>query len=177
MHKAKVAKANSADDPAITLTSIDNLGKVTIPNLIALPEDLGLYRVTGSAGISQFQPIDFNTLILKLECDEDRMGDYGYCSRVGNNLYLSPYVMEMQALLILSNPFDVQVNDNGTLRDMLISDEYPIDLEMAQKIVMEILTKDLAINEKSISDIVNDSQSQLKILQSGNNNQQQPTQV
>jgi hypothetical protein len=177
MHKTTVTKVNSSDDPDIDFTSIDNLGKVIIPVLVALPEDIGLNRVTGSAGISQFQPIDFNTLILKIECNEERMGDYGYCARVGNALYLFPFVMEMQALLIPEDPFAIQVNDGGTLRDRTITDDYPVSMDMAQKIVMEILTKDMKINEQSIADIVNDSQSELKILQSGNSGQQQTAQV
>ena len=41
MKKLSTAKVNSADDPSIVDTSI-SLGKVTLPNLVSLPEDIGL---------------------------------------------------------------------------------------------------------------------------------------
>jgi hypothetical protein len=167
--KTKVEKVTSADDPAIIFTSI-NVGKTIIPKVIGLPEDLGLYRISGSSGISQFQPIDFNTLMMKIDAEEEKQGDYGYCSRIGNILYLWPLVLEIQGIIIPEDPFAIQVNDAGVLRDRLVSDDYPLDMDMAQRIVLEILTKDLNINDQQIGDIVNDSQSQLKILK--NTNQQ-----
>jgi len=171
LHKQTVTKVNSADDPSITVTSI-YLGKVTIPRIIGLPDNLGLYRVSGSGGITSFQPIDFNTLIMKIDIGEEIMGDYGYCSLIGNDLYLYPLVSEMQALIIAEDPFDVPINASGTIRALAITDDYPINGAMAQRIVLEILTKDLAINEQSLTDTINDSQSQLRILRSGNSQQQ-----
>jgi hypothetical protein len=49
---------------------------------------------------------------------------------------------------------------------MTFDDDYPLDIALAQKIVLEILTKDLAISEGSIPDIINDSQKQFKLLKS-----------
>lgn len=173
IYKTKVTKINSADDPSISLTSI-NLGKVKIPKILSLPEDLGLYRITGSSGISQFQPIDLNTLIMKIEIGEEHAPDYGYMARVGNDLYLWPLCLEISGTIIAENPFDIKVNDNGVLRDMRMDDEYPIDADLAQKIVLEILTKDLALNDQQIGDIINDSQSELKILRSTPQQANQP---
>ncbi len=69
---------------------------------------------------------------------------------------------------------DIQVLDpsTNTMRDRLITDDYPVDLALAQQIVMEIVTKDLQLNAQSVSDIVNDSKHQLRILQSGTNQKQ-----
>jgi hypothetical protein len=166
LHKQNVEKVTSADDPNIVLSSI-SVGKVVLPSLVALPDDLGLYRVSGSSGIIQFDPMEFNTMMMKIDIGEERNGQYGYCARIGNNLYLYPNPMEIQALVIAENPFDVQINDAGTLRTMLVTDEYPMERDMAQKIALEILTKDLALNDKAITDIINDSQSQLKLLKGG----------
>jgi hypothetical protein len=168
LHKQKTKKVNSADDPNISLTSI-TLSKVTLPKLMSVNDDLGLYRVTGSAGISHFDLMDFNTMIMKIDIKEERMGQYGYAARIGNDLYLYPLTMEIQALVLAENPFDIQINDNGVLRNMLVTDEYPMERDMAQRIVLDILTKDLAINDKAITDIVNDSQQQFKLLKSGSN--------
>jgi hypothetical protein len=171
LYKQQVVKVTSADDPAISFTSI-SVGKVTIPKVVSLPDDLGLYRITGSSGISQFDQMDFNTLMMKIDIGEERMGNqYGWCARIGNDLYMYPLVLSMQALIVAEDPFDVQINDSGVLRNMLVTDEYPIEADMAQKIILEILTKDLALNDKAISDIINDSQSQFKILKSGNSQQ------
>lgn len=168
LYKQKTTKVNSADDPSISLTSI-TLSKVSIPSVISLPDDLGLYRISGSSGISQFDQMDFNTMMMKIDVGEERMGQYGYCSRIGNDLYLYPPTMEIQGLILAANPLDCQILESGVLRDMEVTDEYPIENDMAQKIVLEILTKDLALNDKSVTDIINDSQSQLKILKSESN--------
>ena len=164
LRKQKTLKVDAADDPSITYSSI-HLSKVTLPSLVGLPGDMGLVRVSGSSAILSYDIIDFDTLMLKISSGEERTGQFGYCSRIGNDLYMFPLIPEMSALILANNPMDVQVmHTDGTLRDMLVTDEYPIDLDMAQKIVLEILTKDLQINAQSVTDIVNDSQNQLKIL-------------
>jgi hypothetical protein len=43
-------------------------------------------------------------------------------------------------------------------------DEYPIDSEGAQQVILEILTKDYAIRLKAISDVIEDGQDQFKVL-------------
>lgn len=172
LRKQPVKKVTAADDPAIVVSSIQ-LGKVTIPSLLSLPDDQGLIRVSGSSGITSFDQIDFDTLMLKLNFNESRMGEFGYCSRIGNDLFLYPLTREIQALLIVDDPFSIQVlGSDNILRDMLVTDEYPVDLMTAQKIILEILTKDLLLNAQSISDIVNDSQSQFKILQNSGGQKQ-----
>lgn len=163
----KFEKCTPADDPAITTSSIV-LSKATLPKVVSLPDDLGTYRVSGSGAILQFEPCDFNTLLMKVEIEEALNGSYGYYSKIGGTLYAWPLSMEGSAIIIAENPFDVQVFENGALRDMLFTDDYPVDLALAQKIVLEILTKDLAIAEGSITDIVNDSQRQLKIMKNVN---------
>lgn len=174
LRKQKVSKVTSADDPSIDFTSID-LGKVTIPSLLPLPDDASLIRVSGSSGITTFDSISFDNLMLKLTFKEERMGEFGWYARIGNDLFLYPLVMEMQAIIIAENPMDVQVLDasSGLMRDRLVSDEYPLDAMTAQQIILEIVTKDLQLNTQSVSDIVNDSKHQLRIMQSGNINKKQ----
>lgn len=170
LRKQTVRRVTAADDPSITNSSIV-IGKVTLPKIVSFPDDVGLVRVTGSSGIISFDQIDFDNLMLKIHFNEPRMGDFGWCSRIGDDLFLYPLIREIQAVIVAENPMDIKVIDPTTrlLRDMTITDEYPIDMDIAQKIVLEILTKDLQINMQSISDIQNDSQTQLKILQNANN--------
>lgn len=153
-------KTNAADDPAIELSSI-TLGKYTFPEVISLPNDMGIYRISGSGRIRQFEITDFNSLMIKAELEENQ---YGYCSRIGNVIYIYPYIMQGSALIIAENPFDIKINDNGTFRDMTLNDTYPLDSANAQKVILEILTKDLAISEQAITDLINDSQDQLKVF-------------
>lgn len=167
----KFDKVTASDDPLVIHSSI-HIGKADIPKVIALPDDIGTYRISGSSSIQPLQPCDFNTLMLKAEMDEDySRSPLGYYSKIGNSIYCYPYLMEGSGIIIASNPMDVPVLENGVWRTMTFADSYPLDIGSAQQIVLEILTKDLAINERSISDITNDSQSQLKILTSGSHAQ------
>lgn len=167
LRKIQTTKITSADDPAITYTSI-LLSKATIPSILTLPDDMGLVRVTGSSGILPYDQVAFDTLMMKIHFEEEKMGSFGYYSRMGSTLYIWPLVMEIQAVIIPADPMDVQVLDpiTNTLRARTIADEYPLDIAIAQQIVLEICTKDLQLNMKSIADITNDSKHQLRILQS-----------
>jgi len=163
IRKFSWTKTNAADDPAIEYNSI-TLGKYTIPRVVSLPDDQGTYRISGSASIIPFEPTDFNTLMMKAEVQEDVQGDYGYYCKVGDVIYIYPFIMEGSAAIIAENPFDVQVLDAGVFRNMVFTDEYPLDGNLAQRALLELLTKDMAISEGAITDIVNDAQNQLKIL-------------
>jgi hypothetical protein len=163
--KFKLTKCTSADDPSITYSSVF-LSKGTLPKVISLSEDLGTYRISGSGAITQLEPCDFNTLLMRIEIGELPNGNYGYYSKIGQNIYIWPLMMEASAIIIAENPFNIQVQENGILRDMTFEDDYPLDISLAQKAILEILTKDFAISEGSIPDIINDSQRQFKILKS-----------
>lgn len=169
VHKFKLTKCTPADDPSIGVSSI-YLSKGTLPKVISLPEDIGTYRVAGSGAITQFEPVDLNTLLMKIDIGEEMNSVYGFYSKVGSDLYFYPLTMEASAVIIAENPMDVQVLDGGVLRGRTFLDDYPVDIALAQKIVLEILTKDLAIADGTITDIVNDSQNKFKILKDEGSN-------
>ena len=170
LYKQEVKKVTSADDPSIISTSIE-LGKVHLPNIVAIPGDAGFVRLTGSSGILSFDPVSYDTLMLKIMYKEERMGEFGYYTQIGNDVFLWPYVREVQAIIIPEDPFDIQIIDPITkvLRDFGITDDYPLDIDMCQKVIWEVLTKDLAYNDQQVRDIVNDSQNQLKLMRNGSN--------
>ena len=170
LYKQEVKKVTSADDPSISVTSIE-LGKVHLPNIVAIPNDAGFVRLTGSSGILSFDPVSYDTLMLKIMYKEERMGEFGYYTQIGNDVFLWPYVREVQAIIIPEDPFDIQIIDPTTkvLRDFEITDDYPLDIDMCQKAIWEVLTKDLAYNDQQVRDIVNDSQNQLKLMRNGSN--------
>ena len=170
LYKQEVKKVTSADDPSISVTSIE-LGKVHLPNIVAIPNDAGFVRLTGSSGILSFDPVSYDTLMLKIAFKEEKMGEFGYYTQIGNDVFLWPYVREVQAIIIPEDPFDIQIIDPITkvLRDFGITDDYPLDIDMCQKVIWEVLTKDLAYNDQQVKDIVNDSQNQLKVMRNGSN--------
>lgn len=165
LHRLVLSKVNAADDPAINLSSVW-LSKGKIPAVIDLPDDLGLYRVSGSSAITHFEPCDFNTLMMRIEIGEETNSHYGYYSRIHNDIYLWPLCMEASAIIIAENPFEVEIHDGGILRQRTFEDQYPVDISTAQRAILEICTKDFQISEGSIPDIINDSQRQFKILRS-----------
>lgn len=167
IHKFKWEKTDPADDPAITLNTL-TLGKYDFPRVVKLPGGQGLYRLSGSGGITTFDPVDFNQLIMKAELNDTNQG-YGCYSHIGDRVYIWPYTMEGSAMVIAEDPTQVQINDNGTLRDMTWDDEYPLDMILAQRVVLDFLQKDMALKEGTITDIINDSQDQLRILKDGAN--------
>ena len=52
-------------------------------------------------------------------------------------------------------------------RKMTLDDNYPMSTTMATAVAMGVLTKELAVEESKIADIVNDAQDQLKTISSG----------
>lgn len=166
--KFSYEKVTAADDPSITYNSI-TLGKAILPTVIALPEDIGTYRIAGSGAILQFEPCDFNRLMMKAEIGEENHGEYGYYAKLGNMIYVTPYLMEGSAVIVAANPMDVQILDAGVLRDMTLEDEYPLDPVLAQRAILDFLTKDMQLSDSSITDIVNDSQREFKIMKDEQN--------
>lgn len=156
-------KSYSSDDPGITSGSI-NIGKFLLPPIVSLPDDIGLYQVFGVARAVPLSRTDIATMIYRAGIQEDLPFGSGFFTRQGNMLYVYPYIMKGQISIIAVNPMDIPYNDNGTIRAMTYSDNYPVDPGMAENIVLAILTRDLKILEESIPEIINDSQSQLKIL-------------
>jgi len=164
--KFSFTKTDAADDPAITVNSI-TLGRAIISEIVSLPDDLGLNRLSGSGGIIGFQPTDFDSLIMKALVKEEIHRNFGYYARIGTFLYTYPYIMEGAAVVIVENPMNIEVLDGSAFRTRLFTDPYPLDARLAQAVVIQILTKDLKINDQAITDVVNDSQSNLRIMKDG----------
>jgi len=164
--KFTFTKTDAADDPSIVVNSI-TLGRASLPEVVTLPEDLGLNRLSGSGGIIGFEPTDFDTLVMKALVKEEIHRNFGYYARIGTFLYTYPYIMEGAAVIIAENPMDVQVLDGTAFRDRVFTDPYPLDARLAQAVIMQILTKDLKLNDQAITDVVNDAQSNLRIMKDG----------
>jgi len=161
--KLSFTRTNAADDPTVAISSV-TLGRTWVPSVVALPDDLGLYRLSGSGNIIGFEPTDFDTLMMKAYIKEEVSRNYGWYSRIGNFVYVYPFVIEGKAQVIAEDPTSIKYFNGTEYRDYEISDPYPLDQGMAQMIILQILTVDLKLNEQSITDIVNDSQMNLKLM-------------
>jgi len=166
LKKLSATKVNSADDPSIADTSI-SLGKVTLPNIVSLPEDIGLFRVAGSSKHKVFTPVGMNYFYLLIDIDPTTAINQMIYYRTGNSIYLYPYNTECNAVAILGNPLEGYLIENNVKRNLKWTDKYPIDRKMAQDVIISILTKEFAIEMKMVSDIKNDARDQFKILTSG----------
>jgi hypothetical protein len=88
----------------------------------------------------------------------------GYYAKVGSEIFLWPYIMKASSIIVAEDPLTVQILENGVLRQQTLNDRYPLDIALAQKAIIDFVTKDLAISEGTVVDIINDSQSELNIL-------------
>ena len=156
-------KVTAADDPNVTNSSI-TLGKYKLPKVIGLPEDLGLYQIMGSGAIRIYSKDDFSTMMLRAEIQEERHPNHGYYSKIGDVAYSYPYQMYGQAILIAENPMDVPIIENNVQRAFAVTDEFPADIGLLQQCILQVLTNDLKLLDQQVTDIINNSQNELKIL-------------
>lgn len=59
-----------------------------------------------------------------------------------------------------------KVKAKDQVRKITLDDEYPMSLDMANTVILRILSEDFNVSSKQVSDIVNDSQDQLNVLSS-----------
>ena len=78
-----VTKVNTGDDPAVPYTC-NNLGKLVIPEVVMLPFDRGVFRVSHASKVKQYYPIEIDRLFFLHE-DSDR-AKFEYFSSVGNTV-------------------------------------------------------------------------------------------
>jgi hypothetical protein len=209
---------SSSDNPNIPEGTV-KFGKVTLPNVIPVGPERGIYRISDTQRQKQVYIVTWPMLMHMISGLDARLNLFRYYVNIGNEYYVYPFTNEIDIMLILDNPLDgysfsterIQLADvldgieyfiisgsvkevnggittiysknssftasemalysgDGKIRkyDQVVSEtynkEFPVDSFMAQRIVLEILTKDFAIERQNVSDVVNDSQDQVKIL-------------
>lgn len=116
---------NSADDKAIPYTS-QNLSKLTIPPIVSLPNDAGVYRVVGSSKQKQYYPITVERFFSLVEGSV--RNKFAYFFRVGNAIYTNQLIDEGNVVLILDNPLDGYViqTENVLSGDITVGDSFVV---------------------------------------------------
>lgn len=93
----------SSDDPAISFGNLE-LGKLTIPELVSLPDDRGIYIVSSLSKQCMHYPIEMNMFF------DIPSGSWAakspYYFRVNTALYIYPARDEGNIVYILDNPMD-----------------------------------------------------------------------
>lgn len=101
--RVPVSQVNSGDDPAIPFTS-ERFGKISLPPLVSLPNDMGAFRVAGSSKIERYYPIKFdNWFALPEDSVQKKYKSY---MLLKNAMYLHPCCEEVNMWLILHDPLD-----------------------------------------------------------------------
>lgn len=101
--RVEFTKVNSGDDPLIPYTSMD-LSKLTIPQVVSLPNDAGVYRVNGSSKQKRYYPITVERFFSLVE--GSIRNKFCYFFRVGTALYVNELIDEGNTVLILDDPLD-----------------------------------------------------------------------
>jgi hypothetical protein len=213
-----LTSVGSGDNPNIPDGTV-RFGKITLPNVIPVGQERGIYRISDTQRQKQIYYTTWPMLIHMITALDTRLNLFRYYANLGDEYYVYPYVSEIDIMLILDNPLDgysfsterVTLDDivdtteyfiiSGTVREVdagittvhlkgssfvgsdtaiysgdgkirrfsqiiteAYNNEFYVDSGMAQRIVLEILTKDFAIERQSVSDIINDAQDQTKIL-------------
>jgi len=98
-------RVTSSDDPSI-LGSTLCLGKVTLPPVISLDNDTGVYRIASSSKMTPCYPISANEFFQLYGAGDKRLRRFSYYFRLVNAYYVYPYQSEGSAILVLSDPLD-----------------------------------------------------------------------
>lgn len=116
-----VTPVNSADDPLIPATSV-SLGRFTLPEIISLPYDQGIYRISSASNLCQYYPVDMNDFFLQVPGSiTSKQRQY---FRVGNVYYLSSCTEQVRPVVLLDDPLDgFVINTERIAQDALIVGE------------------------------------------------------
>lgn len=213
--KVVFTKVTSADDPNVPYGSV-NYGKLTIPQVITLPDDRGVYHVASSSKLCQHYPL-MPPLFFNVPAGSVAAKSR-YYTRINTALYIDHFAEDGNVILILDNPMDGvvlltenvlagsiksgisytvqsgQVVYNGISynvgqaftgifgiatftgtgvvkhttqkRAMTIDDNYPLSFKMAERVLINMFYQEFKIEAQQTSDIRNDAQDQLTVLQS-----------
>jgi len=80
------------------------LGKYRIPTVVSLPDDKGVYRVSSACRTKKFYPTTIERFMGFVEGSIRARQNYYF--RVGNSLYIHPFIKNGSMQMVLDNPLD-----------------------------------------------------------------------
>lgn len=103
MGMMKFTQVGSGDDPAIP-AHCNFLGKLTIPQVVSIPGDRGVFRIAAASKYDRYYPIEADRFF-ELEPGTVR-AKFSYAFRMGTALYASPFQEKMSVMLLLLDPLE-----------------------------------------------------------------------
>lgn len=124
--RVTVTKINSADDPSITYTS-KSLGKVSLPVVVSLPEDKGVYRIANSSKLKRYFYSTEDEFFSKVS-GSVTTDFFNYYFRKGTAYYFSDAPKEISATLILEDPMEgfVLLTEKVGQSDLEVGESYTV---------------------------------------------------
>ena len=111
-----VTCVGTGDDPSVYGEST-RLGKVTLPSVVSLPRNLGLYRMSSSSKQKQIYPTTEHEFYMMLETGDTRLELFEFYFPIGKAHYFYPYREKATATCILENPLEAQ----GKLTEIILN--------------------------------------------------------
>lgn len=93
----------SPDDPNVPYGSVE-YGKLTIPQVVTLPDDRGVFRVASSSKLCEHYPLP-SPLFFSVPAGSITAKSR-YYTRINDALYIDHYAEQGNVILILDNPMD-----------------------------------------------------------------------
>lgn len=111
----------TGDDPNV-VGETTRLGKCTLPAVVSLPRNLGMYRLSASSKQKQIYPTTEHEFYMMLETGDDRLRHFEFYYPLGKSYYIYPYREKGTATCILENPLEAQgkqteIVPNGSLQN------------------------------------------------------------
>lgn len=103
MGTCSFTQIKSSDDPIVPV-GCTHLGKLTIPQVVSLPNDRGVFRVSPVDKFDPYYPIEVDRFYGIVPGSV--ASKFKYFFRIGTSLYISPYKEDVNLLLLLLNPLD-----------------------------------------------------------------------
>lgn len=169
MIRESVTNIDSTMDPNIS--DGIKVSSYAFPNTISLINSNGndeSIQIRSSAGFKRLIEIEQNRFFMYIDMNKiDSRSDFVYYYRYKNAVYFYPIIQEFSALIIPENPYDVQViESDGSKRSRTMDDPYPVSVDIAREIVLEMMASEFNVQMNMINDIINDSQEQLNLYKS-----------
>lgn len=121
----KTTKVTSDDDPNIS--GCDCIfGKFTIPTPVYLPSDKGVYRVGSACKTKKYFPTTIERFMYF--SNDSFRANHKYYFRIGNAIYMAPFIKDASIQMIMEDPFDgfVLNTENISSGNLIVGESYQV---------------------------------------------------
>jgi len=159
-----------------TVRSSVLLGKIELPTMVTAGGFEGVVRVSNPAKNRPYSCVSDSHFWDMYNANDEFLKTEGIYYKEGNEVFLFPFHMKMSILAVLANPLEgytrgSYLDYNGEIhgsasvkRNLTIYDQYPCSPQVAQNIILNILTNDYKLAISTIDDLIKDNEDQFKVV-------------